>query len=175
MRQLIERQALIENRAIVAERNVEEIRNKYDSEISERQNEIIHMTTENKRLEVLSHSLENAKQQLNQSLTESQTELKDVSERYSGLQILWEETLKRAQDAEEQIQSLKKINQELSLNLREKRINYDKVKEQLALLETQSSQKLKALMDSLKSRDLQFSEEARRDLPPIPDFEESQG
>lgn len=178
MRQLVERQALIENRAVVAERNLEELRSKFDTETSDRQNEIIHLTTENKRLEVVSQSLDNAKQQLNQALTESQTDLNAISDRYSGLQILWEETLKRAQEAEEQIQSLKKINQELSQNLRERRIDYDKVKEQLALLETQSSQKLKALMDSLKSRDLQFSEsfsaEFRRDLPPVPNFDESE-
>lgn len=170
LKQMIERQALIENRAVVAERNSEELRNRFETEMSDRQNEIIHLTTENKRLEVVSQSLESAKQQLNQALTESQTELNAVSERYTGLQILWEETLKRAQDAEEQIHALKKINQELSTSLREKRIEYDKVKEQLALLETQSSQKLKVLMDNLKSRDLQFkeTEEVKRRLPPIP-------
>lgn len=173
LRQMVERQALIENRAVVAERNIDEIRSRYDSEISERHNEVIHLTTENKRLEVVCHSLDSAKQQLNQALNESQAELNAVSERYSGLQILWEETLKRAQDAEEQIHSLKKINQELSSNLRERRIEYNKVKEQLALLETQSSVKLKALMDSLKSKSLQFEDEYRRELPPIPEFEES--
>lgn len=147
---LVEKQALLENKAILAERRHADLRTQTDVSISELQNELIALRTENQKLNVEKMSLEESLASMNDSLVKTSKEHDSIAERYTGLQAIWEETTQKLAEAQDQIQSLQKLNRELSKNMTEKRRELESIQDRLKKTEERSTQKMQVLFENIK-------------------------
>lgn len=148
---LLEAQGTFENRAIMAERRYNDFKSSKEQLIHELQEQLAKNSIESQSLkqQLFVSSAEVTK--LNQIVTEQKDDLNTLKAQYEGLQTIWNKAALENEDLQQKIQSLQKLNKDISHALSDRRKENEFLQEQLRKNQEKQNEKIQNIYEHLKT------------------------